>query len=535
MPTTVFPGGIGPGTVATLGGIGDTGILLSGTTIISTVESGFGALDSIGIRAFANNNLVIHGTVHGDQWGIRMGEEVSGGDIFVGDTGDVTGTLVAAIENSPAGDGSPIGDFNLVNRGDIAALGQGAGGVVLRSGPVFDDRGFVDARFSIENAGIISALGDGGNAIHVENTGVQTTIVNDDGAEIMATSGAAIVVGGSALPDPDEIVDFPDRGDAGISNFGLISGGFDAERLQNVAYDSLGFVEERFLNEGEVVGHVFLGAGNDTMWNGGILRGGVDLGGGNDTFDGRGGIVDAVGAIVAGGTGDDTFLIDNEQHNGLDGGDDVDTLWAATNVSNAVNFERIFLTGTGDYGVEADDIGNYVEGNAGDNALNGNGGNDELRGRQGDDDLRGGTGRDLLYGNAGNDVLQGEGGDDTILGGLGDDTILAGNGQDVLRGQQGADVFVFEAGSELGAGAARDYIQDFQRGIDLIDVSEINTSEAFTFNGMAGFTATGPSIYFNVSGGANAIVRFDIDGNGTEDARLQLNGVTVVDATDFVL
>lgn len=79
--------------------------------------------------------------------------------------------------------------------------------------------------------------------------------------------------------------------------------------------------------------------------------------------------------------------------------------------------------------------------------------------------VSGGVDNDRLDGGAGNDVLRGQGGNDVLAGGAGDDRLIGGAGADWLVGGAGADVFVFEADG------ARDTVEDFELGVDRLDVS----------------------------------------------------------------
>lgn len=77
----------------------------------------------------------------------------------------------------------------------------------------------------------------------------------------------------------------------------------------------------------------------------------------------------------------------------------------------------------------------------------------------------GSTGRDYLTGGAGADMIFGGGDRDQIQGGAGDDILDGGAGADTLWGGAGADIFIFAADGE------RDRIQDFELGVDRIDLS----------------------------------------------------------------
>jgi Ca2+-binding RTX toxin-like protein len=87
-----------------------------------------------------------------------------------------------------------------------------------------------------------------------------------------------------------------------------------------------------------------------------------------------------------------------------------------------------------------------------------------------DPDVLGGTftgtsGKDVLPGTGRDDRLFGGRRGDVIDGGAGNDRIDGGGGKDYLTGGDGADIFVFEADGR------KDFIMDFQDGMDLIDLS----------------------------------------------------------------
>ncbi|MCG7522233.1 DUF4214 domain-containing protein [Ruegeria sp. Ofav3-42] len=63
--------------------------------------------------------------------------------------------------------------------------------------------------------------------------------------------------------------------------------------------------------------------------------------------------------------------------------------------------------------------------------------------------------------------------DDTLIGGEGNDTLHGGVGDDVLSGGVGADTFVFNAVDQTG----NDTIEDFEDGVDQIDLSDLLLSE----------------------------------------------------------
>ena len=78
---------------------------------------------------------------------------------------------------------------------------------------------------------------------------------------------------------------------------------------------------------------------------------------------------------------------------------------------------------------------------------------------------QGGPEAAVLNGSAGADMIQGGDGDEVLRGGAGSDILGDGAGCDTLFGGADADLFV------LSADGARDRIEDFQLGIDRIDLS----------------------------------------------------------------
>ena len=114
-----------------------------------------------------------------------------------------------------------------------------------------------------------------------------------------------------------------------------------------------------------------------------------------------------------------------------------------------------------------------LKGNKNDNIIDGGDDRDFLYGRYGDDMLIGGAGRDNLYGQSSDDKLYGGEDTDKLEGGSGNDRLDGGAGKDYLIGGDGADIFVFNNRTDSTQHKAYDEISDFQRGIDLIDLSNL--------------------------------------------------------------
>lgn len=223
-------------------------------------------------------------------------------------------------------------------------------------------------------------------------------------------------------------------------------------------------------------------------------------------------------------------------------------------------------------------------GGAGADTLWGNGGDDYLQGEAGADTLNGGAGwnvasydgssagvavdlaigkgsggdaegdrltqitdligsdfNDVLAGNAGSNWLYGGVGFDTLTGGGGDDVVEGGAWGDSLAGGAGADIFWYTAATESGpAASARDYIADFTRGSDQINLSDIDANavvagnQAFSFLGSAAFTGRAGQVHFYREG-ATLIVSGDLNGDRVADFAITVAGATTLTAADFVL
>lgn len=156
---------------------------------------------------------------------------------------------------------------------------------------------------------------------------------------------------------------------------------------------------------------------------------------------------------------------------------------------------------------------------------------ENLTGGAGNDRLEGNGRGNRLEGGGGDDRLRGGGGDDALSGGRGDDRLQGGNGRDQLRGGQGADTFVFTSVAEIGRGAARDRIADFERGEDHVDLSALD----LTFIARDRFAGEGEAeLRFVITrNGVNLLG--DTDGDGRADFMLTLKGLKGFDADDLIL
>jgi len=306
--------------------------------------------------------------------------------------------------------------------------------------------------------------------------------------------------------------------------------------LTNLEISTLGGNDTINLNRSDDLGgdnFVDAGKGNDTVFNafeGGsvILLGkgddiyvgtgfsslggidGVDGGAGNDQF-----VIQTLKSAYHGGDGQDIFFSDGWQ-NDVNGGTGIDTIsYQQRHLNNVI----------GDEGVTIDLAAGAVQTGAArferlasiENAVG-----SELS------DLIGGTiGDNFLGGLGGNDGLHGFDGNDVIDGGL---------GADFMSGGAGADHFVYRTANDTRAGGfttlSIETIADFNGAEgDRIDLSLMQGSENFTFNGTAGFSARGNGeIRFD-----NGFVQIDANGDGRSDLIIQMDGVASMTNTDFLV
>ncbi len=158
--------------------------------------------------------------------------------------------------------------------------------------------------------------------------------------------------------------------------------------------------------------------------------------------------------------------------------------------------------------------------------------------------LNGTADTDRMYGRAGNDKINALAGDDFLFGGDGTDTLTGGLGRDIMRGDDAVsvrDIFDFNSIKETGKTATtRDIIRDFTHLVDDIDLKTIDANtklagnQAFKFIGQQAFHRVAGELHFQKIGG-NTIVSGDVDGNGTADFQIQLNGLLNLTKVDFIL
>lgn len=220
----------------------------------------------------------------------------------------------------------------------------------------------------------------------------------------------------------------------------------------------------------------------------------IDGGFGNDT--------------MVGGLGDDTYVVSEAGDQVIEAADEGIDLISTTlsSLTLSSNVENLTFAGTGSF----TSIGNDL-----DNAVTGGGDSDTLRGLGGNDTLAGGNGNDILFGGGGRDIL------------------IEGQGRDTMTGGSGIDTFVFASAGDSVVGGQRDLIEDFELGVDKIDVSGI---AGFTFIEDAPFEATGVAQlrYFQSAGFNVTILAADIDGDAVADFQIALSGLLAMQDSDFL-
>jgi Ca2+-binding RTX toxin-like protein len=299
--------------------------------------------------------------------------------------------------------------------------------------------------------------------------------------------------------------------------------------------------------------------GADTL-NGGALNDILLGGGNNDTLNGNGGA-----DLLFGEAGNDRLNANATSGSAqFDGGLDSDTLVVsgAANVGTIGGMEAIELTAgaaltlTGTQFANgfaaastASGSGTITVNMAADLAFVskfwtiGSGVSFIVNGTSGSDAFKLGNGAHTI--NAGDGVDQIKGGNlvDTINGDAGNDKINGAGGADILTGGAGSDVFKYANASDSGLGAAGDRITDFTIGQDRLNFSLLDADagtagdQAFSLVGTAAFSNTGIGQIRYQDSGADLLVQLDVDGNGTADMEVLLQGLAgqTLTGANFVL
>ena len=164
------------------------------------------------------------------------------------------------------------------------------------------------------------------------------------------------------------------------------------------------------------------------------------------------------------------------------------------------------------------------------------------------ENVTGSSYNDVLRGNSGSNVLDGGAGADKLDGGAGKDVLIGGAGKDMMTGGADADTFTFKTAAEAGSGATRDFINDFQHGVDKIDLSAIDANGSAAGNGTFHFQAQENALFDKKAGALawhyddhagtasdTTVIQGDLNGDGVHDFEIQLKGLVHLDAGDFLL
>lgn len=296
---------------------------------------------------------------------------------------------------------------------------------------------------TISVTGVVMAHDDGINLIGC--TEAQTVVINAGGVimsgydDVVEDSDGVILDGlNSSLINNGVILSHG----SGLSLSVLAGGTMTIENNGVITADKFGvwnkfsFGVLNFTNTGTIESPLtayFGGDGIDNLTNSGTFLGHVDLGAGNDSYIGTGGLVTG---DLRGGDGDDRFVLGVAADH-VDGGFGIDTL----DFSGATSALIIDL---------ANPAANYGPGATGDSYVN-------------VENVEGGSKSDVIRGNGADNVLSGNNGSDKLYGGDGQDLLIGGTGKDMLTGGTGADAFYFRNATDLG-----DAIYDFDTAEDLI-------------------------------------------------------------------
>lgn len=425
---------------------------------------------------------------------------------FAGDD-TMRGSSVKDIVNGLDGNDRLFG----LNGGD--ALNGGSGDDLLNGGPGIDRMtgGTGDDTYMVDNTSdrVIELVGEGFDSVLASVSFTLTANV-----ELLQLLGAGLVGKGNALANTM----FGD-GSLGSKLYGLVG--------------------DDYMVGGSGIDTLDGGAGVDTMFGGA----------GNDIYH-----VDNSSDVVR---EDSTFGVD-------DGG--LDTVNASMSFTLGAFVENLTLTGTAAIDGTGNGLANNIRGNNAANHLTGGAGADVLTGNGGADIMDGGEDGDTYYadsadiihdtgtsgvdkvlssgsftlaagsgieqlttqsgvvvgnltgdedanritGNSGANILSGKAGDDILIGNAGADTLIGGLGQDKQTGGADADIFRFALGDSLATSVGYDFVQDFETGVDRIDLSIFNgtpTASAYAEIAVASnsFAVLKSAAEAQMSGGAKAV------------------------------
>lgn len=485
----------------TMSGGNDTFVIEVGASL-----SRQGALTSTDVTLSSNdsgNRVHVLGSLFGGA-GIRLGNDAfldTNNDVVIAAGGFVGAYAQDGVAVEVLGDSSEIINDGTIHseRGSACVLGPGLLVVSLRNDGLIESR---------ESAATIRRAAGTDDVMSIVNNG---------------TIRAANI-----FVDAYDGLDAA-NGEDRFENNGLIVG---RVKLGNGADD--------LANTGTIDGKVDLGAGVDEIFNSGLIKDVISLGDGDDTYDGSAGRITQPGSIfgsrvgeVDGGAGNDT-MTGGAGSELFDGGTGADTmegrggndLYVIDNLGDIVietansGFDVVASSITITIGANIERVDLSV-----DTAVNatGNGLANIVQGRDGVNTLSGLAGNDQIFAFDGNDRL------------------IGGAGADRLSGMQDADRFIFNSVTESRAGAGIDKIMDFSRAQgDKIQLSVIDadTSKAgnqtFSFIGTAAFSGKAGELRFQKTG-TDSIITADVNGDGKADFTVISDIAVTFVKGDFIL
>lgn len=169
-----------------------------------------------------------------------------------------------------------------------------------------------------------------------------------------------------------------------------------------------------------------------------------------------------------------------------------------------------------------------------------------VNGSAGDDIVKGVVSvSNTLNGGDGWDFLRGGLLADVINGGDGNDKISGFGGADILTGGSGADQFRLLSRNDSGIGSAADHITDFAIGTDFLDFRLLDIdpvaagvqSPGFSFIGNNAFSHNNTAEIRFENSGSDLLVQVDVDGNGSTDMEIVLQGLAnqTLTGADFLI
>lgn len=466
----IIEGGLGTDTI--IGGTGNDTIIVREGQFYDNVNGGSG------VDTLDHSETVRSGTTFDFDDGKITGAGISGSSATLNsierfEDGNGSNTIISDGFGEYFGNG---GDDIMVSNEGVEFMDGGAGVDTV-------DHSFFtgDLVFNL-NAGLTSI--DGEQFLNFENA------IMGSGDDLVVGNGADNTIDGGAGDDFIE----------GASGDDQISGGSGNDEIEGGRGEDFLFGGEGNdeILGGRGVDSVFGGAGNDVFTVSGSdeydnVRGGdgidtldhsassisgttIDFSIRSITGEGTGGISLALEGIEIfkdgrgsntiisdgsgsynGGAGDD-LMVSNEGAEIMVGGSGIDTI-DHTRITGAYDFDMT----TGETSIADESFTGF------ENAKTNRGAN-IIEGTEGANEISTGRGRDVLNGNGGDDILRGAKGKDRLFGGDGDDILIGGKAKDILNGGAGADTFVFAAKQ------GKDVIQDFEDGVDLIDLSAFGFS-----------------------------------------------------------